>query len=335
MYLQTHVESREVHISGHDEKLTEFSILLVATTASLAMRFWARKRSAQRFMWDDWLALAAWVLFAAYVSTLLRAADEGLNVTEPKKMKLMDLIYALKLVYVGSLLSAGIITFARLSVICLYFRIFGLYKTFTRALWINGVFTVIWGITCVFLLIFRCTPIEHAWNVLKPGTCIDINLLLVILESLNLTMDISLLLLPIMRIRTLQLSIRDRLGLCIVFLTGAFVCVTSILRIVFCYHLDPTQSTFWLVLQLAFAVICSNLPTLRSFLPKRATIPKPVRSLMTWRSQQDPVEDSGKSSKGSDTSGGDMSTGEKEGLSTVHIMAGHLNEEGRWKVSNV
>jgi hypothetical protein len=173
-----------------------------------------------------------------------------------------------------------VITFSRLSIIFLYYRIFGIYEGFRRALWIMGALTMGWVITIIFLNIFRCRPIAFAYNLLLKGKCLNQTILFVVTESINCALDLALVLLPLRRISFLQLSIRDRIGLYFVFLTGGFVCITSVLRIVFTYNIDNVQSAFWLTLQLAFAVICSCLPTLRTYLPKHIPSSNALKSYL-------------------------------------------------------
>jgi hypothetical protein len=188
------------------------------------------------------------------------------------------IIKLLKITFVNIYLMSIITTLSRLSIIFLYNRIFGVYDGFRRALWIMGAFTISWLITIVLLNTFRCKPIASAYNPLLKGKCLNMTTLFVAMESLNCALDLALVLLPLWRISFMNLCIRDRIGLGLVFLTGGFVCITCILRIVFTYNVDTTKTAFWLTLQLSFAVICSCLPTLRAYLPKRIPMPRSIKS---------------------------------------------------------
>lgn len=114
------------------------------------------------------------------------------------------------------------ITAARLSIIFLYYRIFGVYTTFRKAVWANGALTVAWLIMITFLNTFRCKPISAAWDpLLQKTACLDLEVLFLWTESINCALDCALVLLPIFKIPALQLSLRDKIALSFVFLTGS------------------------------------------------------------------------------------------------------------------
>lgn len=301
-------------------KTASEAILFFVATLVVALRFHARKTAGVGWKADDWLSLAAWVLFAGYVSGLfwgksycacrtickrrainnITGTSQHLNGSNIAKMPLPKIIKLLKLTFANIYLMSLIITFSRLSIIFLYHRLFGVYAGFRRALWAMGALTIAWVIMIIFLNTFRCRPTALAYNPLLKGKCLNMTTLFVATESLNCGLDLALVLLPLWRISFLHLCIRDRIGLGLAFLTGGFVCVTSILRIVFTYNIDTTKSAFWLTLQLAFAVICSCLPTLRAYLPKRIPTPTSIFSVHV-KSSGDPgsVDHLGKSSKDS------------------------------------
>ncbi|KAF2822313.1 hypothetical protein CC86DRAFT_300315 [Ophiobolus disseminans] len=288
-------------------KVTAEAILFVAATIVVGLRFHARRKMKVGLKADDWLSLAAWVLLTAHMACLFwgeynylqirrvdadraAAADQNLSAANMVKMKLPQILQLLKLMFVNIYLMTIIITLCRLSIIVLYHRIFGVYDGFRRALWVMAALSMGWVIAMIFLNTFRCKPIALAYNPRVKGKCLNLNTLFVWSESINCALDLALVLLPLWRISFLHLSIRDRVGLSLVFLTGGFVCITSVLRIVFTYNLDSVQSAFWLSLQLSFAVICSCLPTLRSYLPKHiptpTTISSYIRSAVLKRSAQ-------------------------------------------------
>ncbi|KAF2730606.1 hypothetical protein EJ04DRAFT_579710 [Polyplosphaeria fusca] len=262
------------------DNMTPEVILLVIATGAVALRFHARKMSKLGWWTDDWLSLVALVFLAGYMSTYFWTEAHHLSGSDIAKMSIPQTIEILKITFADIYLMSVTITFSRLSIIFLYNRIFGVYDRFRVALWIMGALTMGWVITIIILNTFRCKPIALAYNPLLKGQCLNMTTLFVATESLNCALDLVLVLLPLWRISFLHLSIGDRIGLGFVFLTGGFVCITSILRIVFTYNINTSASGFWLTLQLSFAVICACLPTLRRYLPKHISTPSAVKSYL-------------------------------------------------------
>ncbi|KAF2106987.1 hypothetical protein BDV96DRAFT_654080 [Lophiotrema nucula] len=313
-------------------KVTSEAILLAAATIAVALRFWARKKLKMGWKADDWFALTAWFLLTVYISTLFYSFNHDIDVSNLEMMTISEIITILKLTYFSIYMMSVVITLARLSIIFLYYRIFGVYDNFRRALWVMGGLTIAWVVMIIFLNTFRCKPVALAYNPLLKGKCLNMTTLFFATESINCALDLALVLLPLWRIPFLHLSLRDRIGLCLVFLTGSFVCITSILRIVFTYNMDTVQSAFWLTLQLSFAVICSCLPTLRTYLPKH--IPKPSTITSYFRSSvfRKTGDPSSHLEKASQYSNSDKTTSSPPSLRTYGFTQ---TEDGKWTSSAV
>lgn len=109
------------------------------------------------------------------------------------------------------------ITAIKISVLLFYFRIFGVRPDVRIAIYAIGALVVIWGIVAFFLSIFQCTarartiPGAHCMSTFKffLGTAIP-----------NTLLDISLLVLPLRVLWTLQLSTQKRIALSTIFSVG-------------------------------------------------------------------------------------------------------------------
>jgi hypothetical protein len=131
------------------------------------------------------------------------------------------LLIKLQVVFADVYLFCFTITAARLSLVFLYQRIFGIYRWLHRMLWVIGILSVAWLINSSLLIAFRCKPTSAFWDPLKQNTCLNINTIFVATESINCGLDLALVLLPLTRIRQLHLSLKERVALGAVFLTGA------------------------------------------------------------------------------------------------------------------
>jgi hypothetical protein len=113
-----------------------------------------------------------------------------------------------------------IISFAKYSVLYLYFRIFG--KTLTKPLIVIGVLQTIWMIICVCMALFRCDPVAASWNPLLQATakCLDFKLIVLAAEPFNCALDFVMVILPVNPIRKLQLPLQKKILVSTIFLLG-------------------------------------------------------------------------------------------------------------------
>lgn len=126
-----------------------------------------------------------------------------------------------------------------------------------------------------------CTPISYFWNPSLPnGHCLDKHAVWFANASLNIITDLAIFILPMPVFHDLHLPRRQRIALMAVFGLGAFVVLTSILRLKSLYKIsvstdvtwDNGGAAAWSSLEVNVGIICASLPTLRKtvsrFFPK-------------------------------------------------------------------
>ena len=108
----------------------------------------------------------------------------------------------------------------RLALLLMYIRLFGVSKPFRIATF--AVMTFVTGyLFCNFLtLLFGCTPVQKYWKPEIPGHCIVLNKADYAYGSMNVASDVLLFLLPLPMVWQLQLSPKEKIGLCLVFMGG-------------------------------------------------------------------------------------------------------------------
>jgi hypothetical protein len=125
------------------------------------------------------------------------------------------------LIFAGVFLMSLTLTLCRLSVIFLYNRLFGVYEGFRKILIAYGIISLLWPISIWCAHIWRCSPISGAWDMTIKSKCAyDLQTLFVAMESLNAILDIFLVVLPITKIKILNMATIDKIGLAVVFLMG-------------------------------------------------------------------------------------------------------------------
>lgn len=110
----------------------------------------------------------------------------------------------------------------KISILLLILRIFlsvqrNLWWWLTQSLIVlNTIFYVIF----FFIPIFLCSPRSKIWNPAVPGRCLNIDDLYIASAAFNMISDISMLSVPIYLIWNLQMSVRRKIGVSLIFGTG-------------------------------------------------------------------------------------------------------------------
>ncbi|UKZ82816.1 hypothetical protein TrVFT333_010614 [Trichoderma virens FT-333] len=159
----------------------------------------------------------------------------------------------------------------KLSFLFLYLDIFP-QKKFRIICWALIIQIALGLVALSFTTIFQCTPVKYSWDKTIPGHCINIKAFWYGQSGWNTLMDVVVLILPIPVILKLQMNRRAKLSILAVFVLGAFVCITSIERLISLnfnatFILDFTWATgtsvIWTQVESTVGVICACAPSLR------------------------------------------------------------------------
>ena len=131
-----------------------------------------------------------------------------------------QLVPVLKSIYAVELLGIAGYTLPKMSLLCLYLRIFTV-RAFRIATYVLlGILVAFW-ISFALANIFQCTPVNYWWNRLIPGgKCINIDLFFRAYSPPNIITDVLILLLPIRFVWKLEATKAKKIGLTLIFLTS-------------------------------------------------------------------------------------------------------------------
>jgi hypothetical protein len=121
---------------------------------------------------------------------------------------------------VGGALAPATITAAKFSVLYFYRRLFSTDKQFRTQVTIVGILCAAWFIAATMGIILKCIPVAKSWNVLLPGYCFNLSDFAVAIEVPNSLLDFVIVALPVRVIKQLQLSLRNKIIISIVFFLG-------------------------------------------------------------------------------------------------------------------
>ncbi|RAH82874.1 hypothetical protein BO86DRAFT_447469 [Aspergillus japonicus CBS 114.51] len=266
----------------------------VLGTLTVVLRFYARKRSRAVLWIDDWLTLPALLLEYTLAALLLWGATTeslGGHLPPPADPSPGSYLFStsyqqirlLQIQYFADIATVFAFGFTKLSILCFYRSIFCSRLT-TRTVFhtvtmfmiaLVTVWTLVFGVCAIFLCGSR--P-EHAWATVAviAEKC---SLQLPLLEGYAISdfiMDIIIWLLPLPRIWSLNMSVRRRLLLGLIFLVGLLAIAASATRmIIYITHVVNafaesdgetliTYLLFWTMVECGLGVIVICLPSLRS-----------------------------------------------------------------------
>ncbi|WYZ46848.1 hypothetical protein EsH8_IX_001073 [Colletotrichum jinshuiense] len=109
------------------------------------------------------------------------------------------------------------------------------------------------GLVFIFVGLFQCSPVNLAWTFWTgetTGTCINIVHIALAHASINIALDIWMLILPITQIWGMNLGRRKKIAVMFMFSLGFFLTIVSCIRVPAVAHFrdDRLNPTVWVAL---------------------------------------------------------------------------------------
>ncbi|KAF1929862.1 uncharacterized protein M421DRAFT_37861, partial [Didymella exigua CBS 183.55] len=254
---------------------------------------------------DDYMIIAALIFSGLLSLTECQAVVYGYG-RRWRTLEADTRMIARKWFYGANIVYKVVLMFNKISIASLYYRIFAVSSnSFRVACHVMNAWIVASSLAFIIATIFQCTPISAFWDRSIPGfRCFKNELWWISYATIQISTDFALLLLPIPKIVKLSMGRAEKLGICLIFGTGAFVTFASIYRATTiaasASDPDPTwgpiPATIWSVIEANAGIVCACLPMLRGpfvglfgpfFGRSRKATTKPNRSYhLTWRSDK-------------------------------------------------
>ncbi|RMY26120.1 hypothetical protein D0867_00258 [Hortaea werneckii] len=168
-------------------------------------------------------------------------------------------------------------TFTRLSLCMFYYRLVGDSGIvwFRWVVHANVAFTISVCITFVFLSVFLCTPVQYYWEFppTTDGHCLDEGIATLAAGALNLAADFLATITPIPLVMRLNMRLKYRIGVSVLFGLGFIVIVAGIVRTYYIWKglMDTYDETWyayplWIAaaVEIDVGVICACAPALKT-----------------------------------------------------------------------
>lgn len=122
--------------------------------------------------------------------------------------------------YINTIFAVCSISSAKMSVLFLYYRIFGRNRTFRLSVIVVAITCIVWFMAFVILAVAICIPTRAAWDPSVSGKCVNVALFVKIGEPINGIQDLIIVAMPLFVIKNLHLSRSKKISVSMVFLLG-------------------------------------------------------------------------------------------------------------------
>ncbi|KAK2034783.1 CFEM domain-containing protein [Colletotrichum zoysiae] len=246
--------------------------LFILPTFFFALRVTGKIMKLSTWGWDDTTLVFAYVILAGFMPAnyLITEAGSGRDMwtLTPDQISRVLLI-----VYIFNILYSTCLSLIKASIILLYLRIFP-KGSVRKVLW--GTLALNAALWAGYMgpTIFICRPISFFWDGWmgeSEGQCIHLHASAISHSVFQLTLDIILLVIPATQIWGLNMSLRKKIGVYLIFGAGIFLTAVSAYRIrslvMFATSDNPTVNTYeaaiWSNVELCTGLFVACLPSTR------------------------------------------------------------------------
>ncbi|KAK8065058.1 hypothetical protein PG997_011805 [Apiospora hydei] len=276
------------------------SICLAFTTAIVILRIISRVALKRIYMEDCMLRLERPFPLGSHKRVMVeanssrKAWDSWLtsSTLAPLRAKLLTPDASLtrisvQIILIGSIFYALVIVFLKVAIMLEWLRIFVPNKVrnaFFWTCWLVLVLNVVYYVINITLLNVACTPYRANWDITVDGSCRDPRAVELTSAAMNLISDVVMVVMIQKVIWGLQMSIKAKIGVSVMFAAGIFACIAGGFRlgttVVYLRDHDLTYSVssviMWAIGEMtsAFLVLCvPAIPSSFKFLRGKALRP--------------------------------------------------------------
>ncbi|KXJ87478.1 hypothetical protein Micbo1qcDRAFT_124531, partial [Microdochium bolleyi] len=225
---------------------------------------------------DDWVMVAVAVLCipSTFLNSQLATFGAGKDVWTLTPAQITNFGVTL---WTVTLFYYATIALLKISILLFYLRIFP-NPNFRRIVWSTIVFAACYGLTFILAQSFQCWPVSYNWTQWNDrgvfdgqgpgGRCINTIIIARANAVISIALDVWMLLLPLLKVRGLNISAKKKFAVGAMFAVGTFVTVVSVIRFVSLIQyensnnitFDYTALLVWSTVEIATGAICACMP---------------------------------------------------------------------------
>ncbi|KFY63854.1 hypothetical protein V496_03640 [Pseudogymnoascus sp. VKM F-4515 (FW-2607)] len=230
-------------------------------------------RAGGQFGLDDYTIMVAMAITVPFCAFSVLLANHGLG-RDMWNVHPEDITAILYIYYWDELMYVAIVPLTKISIIFLYLRIFR-GKSFIYFAYALIAANVAYLLAFEAISIFQCWPINGAWRAWDgsvKATCRNVNLQGWMSATFSIILDVLTLILPLPSLYKLEMSMKKRIQIMMMFSVGVFVTIVSFVRIrAFTKYANTTNLTqdyvelgYWSTIEVPVGVICACMPSIRA-----------------------------------------------------------------------
>ena len=155
----------------------------------------------------------------------------------------------------------------------MYNRIFAVRGSFRLQILVLCLLVTGYWIGCTVATLTNCIPLEWSWinGLADARYCFNYNIFWMATGACEVVLDVAILALPVRAVFSLQLTLRRRITVLSIFLLGAFVVVTGLVKTILGYVPGGrvpsySRTEVWTTVHTGIAIVCACLPIFKPLL---------------------------------------------------------------------
>ncbi|KAI0405745.1 hypothetical protein F4802DRAFT_614585 [Xylaria palmicola] len=211
-------------------------VCLVATTAAVALRTYSRVFVIKRVKAEDFLIFAGFGVYIGFIYCIYRVIHGLGFFVHQWNVRVRELAEFSYVIFLGSCIYGVVIACVKAAILLEWIRIFvpaPKRNAFFYSCWALIAFNTLYYIAATITQNVACTPYQYTWDKTIPGGhCVNVPAVNVVSAGINLVSDVAIIILPQQVIWQLHMSMKNKVGISLIFAVGVFGCVAAILRVV-------------------------------------------------------------------------------------------------------
>lgn len=278
----------EAHVTNHSDEQRFFYLCITLATVVpgvlLLIRLYTKARIMKKIELSDYFVTLSFLFFLSMciVGRWILAGGAGVHIWN------LQLKYYIKMnyyMYIFQILYSPTIVFVKLAILLQYLCLLAPTRQANPVMFIMSrvmiaVILVYYTIsTCITT--FACSPRERIWNPLVTEyRCLNNTIGILFTCLFNIVSDIIILALPSRTVWKLQIPLKKKISIILLFATGLLACIANAIMIIYVLrmsgdHADVTYNTawagFWLLAEISLATVVTCLISLPKFIEVHGT----------------------------------------------------------------
>lgn len=154
-----------------------------------------------------------------------------------------------------------------MAILLIYLRLFGVNKTFRYFTWVVMFFVCGYLFSNFWTQLFGCSPPSKYWLPDTPGHCMNYTKAGLAYGSMNISSDLFIFILPLPMTWRLKLSRTEKIGVSLIFMSGAITCAVASVRYYYVVRNNAADALYfiWSVMEINIGLICSCMTSTKPF----------------------------------------------------------------------